>query len=346
MLGEPNKYIGSNEANILRDIMIKSKKERRGTVIFKNFSDLCKTIGIGKVGTNSKATVLKELKQYVDIRQQRGKLSYRLYSVYDKPKPKVVAQTENGKLLDEILLNLCALSTSLESTAPLDGYDIELSITGFLKELNLLGDKFFEYRNSVKNYSERLKEFDSELVGEILGIYYTKNKGMIEQALKRQSNCCNIRYKIDTKILMFDDTSHYASSEEERFILETESRVLKDMGYNSKKQIVINNTYNEFSGRVRLKTCKKGIKSYFKVHKIVASEEFSKLIDTRANILTKEHTVKECCVQSILDLLQLKAIEKKESVKYSFGTCAESFLLNPNLISDAKEIIDIATIVH
>lgn len=346
MLNEVNKYIGQYEANVLKQLLEECKAKRKGTVIFKNFSELCEVLDIKSISTNSKASLLKELKQYADIRQQRGKLSYRLYKVYDKPKPKVVAQTENGRLLDEILLNLCALSSTMEGSTPLDGYDIELSITGFLKELNLLGDKFFEYKDSKKNYTDKLKSFDEELVAEILGIYYSKNKGMLEQALKRQSNCCNIRYKIDTKIIKFDGTSHYASSEEERYILEIESEVLRDMHYKNKRQIVINSSYNEFSRRVRLKICTRGIKTYYKVHKIIASEDFSKLIDTRVNILTKEHTVKECCIQSILDLLHLRATEKKESVKDSFGTCAESFLLNPNLIDDAKEIISLATVLN
>lgn len=340
---EPNKYITEKEANILRDILAKAKKNRKTTHTFKNFAEICKALDKPVPIANAKVSFLKELRQYADIRQQKGKLCYRLFKVYDKPKPKVVAKTVNGALLDEIILNLCAISSVSEEVKALDGYDLELSITGFLKELNLLGDDFFRYSESKKNYSEELAQFDEELVSAVLGVYYSKNKNMLEQALKRQANYCHIRYKTDTRVIMFDGTSHYADSEEERIIANAEREVLEEMHYSSKRQVIINKSYETFAKKVKLKICEHGIKGYYKTHKIVTSDRFAKMIETRANILQKQNKLKECCVASILELLLLNSDKKREEIKYAFGEKAESYLLNPNLAEDAKKIIEIST---
>ena len=262
---EPNRYITDKEANILKDLLAIAKKERKTTYTFKNFTAICKSLGITPPNNkDSKNTLLKELKQYADIRQQKGKLSYRLFKVFEKPKPKVVAKTINGELLDEIILNLCAISSVSEENKALDGYDLELSMTGFLKELNLLGDDFFKYSESSEFYCDELKQFDEELVSAVLGVYYSKNKNMLEQALKRQANYCHIRYKTDTRIVMFDGSSHYADAEEERIIANAEQLALDKMNYSSKKQVIINKSYDRFRREVKRITCEYGIKGYYK----------------------------------------------------------------------------------
>ena len=88
-----NIYIGREQVKKIETLLKEAKRNRKTTLTFKNFKQLCIELGINETpNANSKQTLLKELKEHFDIRQQKGKLSYRIFSVYDKPYPRLLVE--------------------------------------------------------------------------------------------------------------------------------------------------------------------------------------------------------------------------------------------------------------
>ena len=96
-----NIYIGKEQIKIVENLFKEAKKKRQNTITFKNFKQLCMCLKIKETtNSNSKDTLIKELKESFDIRQQKGKLSYRIFKIYKKPYPRMLNEVFKVKKED------------------------------------------------------------------------------------------------------------------------------------------------------------------------------------------------------------------------------------------------------
>ena len=324
-----NKYVDEDNIEKLRKFVNETKKENKKKglstkVEIKSLKAISIIMEIA-IDTSKKEeckTFLIELEQYVKIMKIPNSKSYRIISIKPKPTTKVVARSEIGRWCDELILNMCTLSTMENSDVNEiegnNGYQLIISMTGFLKQLGIVCDNYSEIQSSIK-YLKENSDLSPSIINDIANDYIRKGKDIIVRGLERQKDCANLLYVKDYMIIKGNSHS-LGTGEEVKKIVNAQDIALRQLGLDSKRQLFTVG-YTEYNKIVNLELLKSGIRGYYTVYKVVLSDRYERKVLSNSHQLKYKSAIQKSISNSTKSTAKSKQdVAIYEQSKLDFGT--------------------------
>lgn len=314
-------------------------------MILKSYKQLCEVLEESVTAGNSKKSQIKEWERYFKYHKDGNK--FIIDEIYTTPLPKVDNRDSGNnktKYIDEIeslILNLLSEMQEYNGTVFLSKYLL-------LKQLKMINENY----SFCKRRISKLSSFTKISEENIYEFYDSADSTLVrnlEKALDSLNDKCLIIWSkeiticeaIDLNDTIIDEVSYdvydeeihnytrqlslnhrQATDSEARTILFMEKEVIEEMGFNTKRDIAINNMWKTFSRIMSEKIKGIGIAYYYKSYKVLFNEEHidEALIDNSLLSSLEKLNTEDLLNGEIINKLKtnttnrhLKAIDKIEN---------------------------------
>lgn len=250
--------------------------------IIKNYKELCLLLNEPIKTGNSKKSQLKEFERYFSYTKDKNK--FIIKEIYLAPKEKTDKRLESiyGQYIEKLILDLLVQELTENKKKVLN-----YSTGNLFKTLAMINNNY-TYCNTNKPQLAYYLNIDKEYIKDFYNNVYSKLVQTLESALKRLSNKMLIHwYKIFTiainePIIEYGELKGYEeihqridSDDDIRFIITTEKKIATEMGYKSKRDIILSEKYKQFNESVTnilQEEWGENIKYYYSSYKILFND--------------------------------------------------------------------------
>ena len=254
-----------------------------GGLVVNNYRELCKLLGEEIKGGNSKKYQMQEWERYFSWQKEGNK--FIITEIYNNPKDKVDLRAEGNNSIysEEIQLMI------LDLIARKNDEDIMLSTCKLLTALAMINERYSDYMDERgKQYLSNKLNFEEWYVTEFYNNTYSSLKNALESALNKLERKSLLFW---TKVLTLCVEEDYlnknksnksikiiyrkATESEIQMILKVEKGIMKEMGFDDKKEVFLKGKWEEFKIRVNdLLYEEKGIKYYYQSYEIISVRDY------------------------------------------------------------------------
>lgn len=241
----------------------------------KNYSELCKLLGIKVQTSNSKKKQMKEFKRYFEW--EMDKYSFVITKVYNKPK----AFTED-EMIELLILHLLA------TAKPENEYAVIATKRSIFEQLNMV-NKNFKYCAENTNELAIFKNIKEDLVIEVMESIDASLGNKLKSALKRledrkiliATDICMICYTEEYKDNLDGANVHRIATDKEiSECLEVEHEVLKQLNCEVYKDVLARKLKKQYMAKMKLALEEIWVNSFYRAIKIVfLKAEVPKLLE-------------------------------------------------------------------
>lgn len=232
------------------------------------YKELCAVLGEDEKGRgNSRNLQFRNWQRYFEWERQGHK--YIVQEIYDNPKPKVDGRKNNGrskvsqsnnkiyqKYIESLILDLLVQQYQNKNTTR----KIYMSRDRLLKALSMVNDNY-TYCKFNKEQLAAYAEIRTDNAREFFDLTNTNLLSAVERALKSLDNKFLVKWDLVTTVVInegvevIDDEgnpirlkeNHRTATDAERsIILQTESEIAEEMGYDTKQIIYLTGQYEKF----------------------------------------------------------------------------------------------------
>lgn len=265
-------------------------------MVLKNYKHLCEVLEESVKTSNSKKAQIKEWERYFEYHKDGNK--YIIDDIFGVEKEKVDNRNSGNnkvKYIDEIELLILNLLSEMQEYNGI----VFLSKYLLLKQLKMINENYSFCKRRISKLSSFTKISEENLYD----FYDTADDTLVrnlEKALNNLTNKCLVKWSKEITVceaINYDneiiDGIHYDKYDEEihnytqqlslnhrqatdlevQTILFMEKEAIEEMGFNSKKDVMINNMWKTFSNIVCEKTKKIGVIYYYNSYKLIFNSE-------------------------------------------------------------------------
>lgn len=332
------------------------KEELKVGQVFKNYKAICEWLGVKPASGNTKISHMKEFDRYCKYHKDGNK--FIIDEIYDVPMDKVDKRENNGsdgnsKYYDDIEKVLLYLLQKENKQT------IICSVGKALEIVNMINKNYRVARENIKLSSEILGVNETSMFNMfnkyhkgLCDIFENALTKMANQSLIYYSNCIMVSKKevvpklnklgeiaLDSDnnpIVRMSETHYIATDNELALILKAEEKVLDDLGFKTKQQVVLSGAWNSFSEKVnKILSLDGNINYYYDAYKIICNESGLK---KKIKIYQYDES-RFSLNDKMIDKLKL-SIEKKESNGWYPEEVRDTYKLVDDLI-DIDTSIDL-----
>lgn len=314
--------------------------------VLKSYKHLCEVLEIPVKTSNSKNAQIKELERYVRYSKDGNK--YIIDDIFEKPLDKIDGRIEgnnNSKYNDKIeqlILNLLSEMQEYNGVVFLSKYLL-------LKQLKMINENYSFCKRRISKLSsftkiseENIYEFydssDSTLVRSLEKtldnlndkclVIWSKEIAVCEATDLNNTIIDNIQYddydeEIHNYTKQLSIKHRQATDTESKMLLEMERETIEEMGFNSKRDVAINNMWRMFTNIMTSKVNKIGIAYYYKSYKIIFNEKHinDELIDKYLLNKTEKINVEEELNKDITDKIKENSLNRHLKATDKLNNC-------------------------
>jgi len=212
--------------------------------IYKNYKDLCDTLGIESKAGNAKLATLKELQRYVNYHKDGVK--FIIDEIYNESKPKLekLDSTIYGKQVDSLVLDLLAKQLKIGERTIIIGKQ------KLFKEFQMCNGNYF-YGLMNKQAFSKILEIEEIYIDDFYNISYSKLKGTLISSFKRLSSKSLLTWK--EVIVIHNPYKEIANDFLERLITSMEVMVMNELKCKNRGEVVLKKLWDVFSTAVNTK---------------------------------------------------------------------------------------------
>lgn len=346
-----SKYVNNENIELLRKFVNETKKinKKKGLSTKIEIKNIKTILSIMKIDldTTIKEDCKKfiiELEQYAKIMKIPNSRAYRIISISAKPTTKSVARSDIGKWCDELILNMCTLSTieNKDYAVDNDEYQLIISITGLMRHLGIVCDDYNEMHSSIR-YLKENSDMTPSVINDITNDYIRKGKDIIVRGLDRQKDCANLLYVKDYMVIK-GNTHSLAKGEEVKKIVNAQDCALRQLGLDNKRQLFTIG-YTEYNKIINLELMKSGIRGYYTVYKVSLSDRYERKVLSNANQLKYKSAIQKSISNSTRTIVKNRqevALYEQSKLDFGVDTSLKNFIYTEiNTDSYCSKIIPI-----
>jgi hypothetical protein len=315
-------------------------------LVIKNYKELCNLLNESIKTGKAKQLQLEDWERYFNY-ERKGN-SFIIREIYTEPKPKLKDRTNGNnsiynKYIQKLVLDL------LTQQYKNGQQKIFLSTCQMFRNLNMINDNYTYGRDNVPKLSEYL-EMSEDYIYEFYDISYSNLKNTLEASLKQLTNkslihwqltltvSININIEDENKNIIHKEIHRPATDAEIILILTTEKEILNEMGYDSKRDIVICKKWNEFITNVnKILKSKSSINYYYKCYDIIFNsyiEEERNKLDTMLLEYEERKKTKRELNNTVINKLSKNTDDRHMKVKEEY----KDIIGTPNFKNNIEEL--------
>ena len=324
----------------------------------KSYRVLCEVLEIPVKTSNAKKAQLKELERYCKFDKSGNEFLFKEF--YNKPLPKEdnrkdhsgksIGSRNNNSIfnlhIQKLILDLLVLQLQDNKKS------IYLSTCRLMESIAMINANYAHGKEHVEQLAKYL-DIDEDNIYEFYQNSYGNLKNTLESALKALANKALIIWDTVTTIVEKNgewDNHRPATEKEKETIIKAEKDVLEEMGYATKRDVVICKKWKEFMKKVntRLQTIIE-INYYYKSYSVSFNEYVLKEQKKIENMLLEnenrdkeKHILNRKIITKFIDNAgkrQQKAIDELHSIK-GFGKPNLNRLTRSEQMRIDKDYID------
>lgn len=267
-------YLDKND--LLREQILKFKiSTLQEGQVFDNWLDLFDYLNLYyPAGGGKRITFQNRLKRWVNIQKSTG-TKLIINEIYEEPIEWEDNRKNGNNSVYITLLSTILLWRLLQE----DNYEIEVTYNQFWKMMGL--------RNSYygnKDIQKMLPKVDKDMTSEFLEDFFkwtgSKNKSITDYTLDKLQDKGYLKYQKQLMIKEDNKLARKATHKEESKILSEETKIMKSMGYTSRKDLFMAGKTHELYNKVKKNV---GV-SYFETISIVMPDDEVLIMGIKENI--------------------------------------------------------------
>lgn len=326
----------------------------------KNYKELCGILGVEIAAGNTKKAQLKEFERYFAYHKMGNK--FIIDEIFKTPKEKIENRGKThsiySKFIQKLILDLLVQQKQNNTN------NIYLSTCKLLERLNMINENYNDCRDNIPVLAEFL-EMDEDCVYDFYNLTYGSLKETLESALNILSNksliIWNSTLTVCLHFTIIDDEENEvhiedhrpATEDESELIMEVEKRVLNELGFKCKRDVVVCRRWKEFIFKVNkiLKQISE-IQYYYKAYDIIFNRKYIEeeqqeleqfLLENNDRIKTKKE-LNKTIVEKYKQNGEKRHNNTIEKTKVSFGkpnyTQKESLRVDEDYIKNNNKLVD------
>ena len=246
---------------------------------YKNFKEICSTIGIKQGTGNQKKAQLKELARYFEFEKVENTNKIRILSKRDKPLEKIPrGYNPYGNIIELLILDLINQKAKIN----LENY-VYLSTAKLLLALSMVNRNYNYFRYNIDKL-HKITDIDKLVIIEWYSLTHRNLKNTLENTLDKLRNKSLIFWNHSMTVCI-NGIHKKATKQQKSFILKIEKEIMVNMSIKDLQEIVIKKQYKNFIFEVneRLKN-EYNIEYYYNSYEIVINDNNNAIIEEMENL--------------------------------------------------------------
>lgn len=317
--------------------MVKVEKLSLG-MKFKNYPALCECLEVECKKDNSRKSQIKEFQRYFDFFKDGQQII--ITNIYSEPRPREDGRSKPYNEFIQVLL--MDLINNLKPHT--------YTTNQLIEKLEVLNKLYFAYRRSLEDLSTELN-VDYAIVKEFYKLTHNSLQYIVEKSLNTLQNKALLYW--DKIIIIVNAEGHSPATDEQiTEIVNIEGLVLKEMNFDSKRDVFTSGQIDKFERTVKEKLLNNDIYYYYKVYRIIPTTLNDRIINEQLKLrefltdIEKEFIQESANTELVLHFQEnakgrvTKVINKCDS---SFGKSnmneKEAIRLRENYLKDVSRIV-------